>query len=177
MSTNSEIGPIELRMVPRMRVARCYWNGRAGELGPALHRVRDAAKLRGVGPVGVSMAIFPEQIVASVDHDGHVLIPRLNAELRVPVSNTAALVHGEDGQPDIEFVRVDRFRAACRLYSGQVGVSLREAQEEIFSWMDAAGLARHGTRHHHAYMPNVLPGEITLELRVPIAREGRETPG
>lgn len=177
MSDGPEIGDIEMRMVPRMRVARCYWHGPAGELGPALQRVQDAARLRGVGPVGVAMAIFPEQVVACIDSDGNVLIPSLHAELRVPVSNTAALVPGETDEPDIEFVRVDRFRAACRLYSGHVNVSLREAQEEIFTWMDAAGLPRHGTRHHHAYMPNVHPGEITLELRVPVAKEGQDATG
>ncbi len=169
--TPADIGPIELRTVPRMRVARCFWTGPAGQLGAALRRVEDAARSRGVGPVGVSIAVFPRQVVASVDASGSVVIPPLHAELRVPVSNTAPLVPGVDGAPDVEFVRVDRVRAACRLYSGQVGVSLREAQEEIFAWMDAAGLPRHGTRHHHAYMPNVHPGAITVELRVPIAKE------
>ena len=164
-----DIGPIELRTIPRMRVARCFFQGRSQDLGPTLLKVEEAARTRGVGPVGVSIIVFPAHHTADMDQEGRVLIPTIHAELRVPVSNTAALVPGEDGTPDVEFVRVDRFRAACRLYSGPVGGALREAQEEMFAWIDKAGLLRHGTRHHHAWMPNVHPGEITLEIRVPVA--------
>ncbi len=164
-----DIGTIELRTIPRMRVARCFFQGRSQDLGPMLLKVEEAARTRGVGPVGVSIIVFPAHHTADMDPDGRVLMPTIHAELRVPVSNTAALVPGEDGAPDVEFVRVDRFLAACRLYSGPVGGALREAQEEMFAWIDKAGLLRHSTRHHHAWMPNVRPGEITLEIRVPVA--------
>lgn len=160
-----DVGAIELRTVPRMRVARCFYEGDARGLGPALKEVEDAARRRGVGPVGVSIAMFPRWVEAVTAADGSVRVPPLYAELRVPVSNVAEPVL--DGLP-IEFVRVDRFRAVCRLYSGPVGTSLRLAQEEMFAWIDRAGLQRHGTRHHHAYMPNVHPGEISVELRVPV---------
>jgi|GEM_PF-2010224 len=163
-----QIGPIEVRMLPRMRVARCFFHGATSELAPAIATVEAAARLRGVGPVGVVIVVFPEQVQARVDAGGGMVIPRLHAEVRVPVSNTAALVPGD---VDVEFVRVDRVRAACRMYSGEAGGALRAAQEGIFAWMDDAGLPRHGTRHHHAYMPNVRPGEISIELRVPIAKK------
>ncbi|MCO4769774.1 MAG: hypothetical protein KDA24_07055 [Deltaproteobacteria bacterium] len=163
-----DISPIELRTVPRMRVARLFYAGSSSGLGPALKEVEAAARLRGVGPVGVAIALFPAQATASLDTEGRLQVPTLHAELRVPVSNTAESVAREGGS--IEFVRVDRFRAACRVYSGPVGVALRHAQEEMFAWIDDAGLVRHGTRHHHAYMPNVEPGEISLEIRVPVSK-------
>jgi len=161
-----DVGPIELRTVPRMRVARCFYEGDARGLGPALKQVEEAARLRRVGPVGVSIAVFPAWVEAVTTEDGSVRVPPLFAELRVPVSNVAETV--ADAAIPIEFVRVDRFRAVCRLYSGPAGSALRRAQEEMFAWIDKAGLQRHGTRHHHAYMPNVHPGEISLELRVPV---------
>lgn len=160
-----DVGAIEVRTVPRMRVARCFYEGDARGLAPALKQVEDAARSRGVGPVGVSIVMFPRWVEAVAAPDGSVHVPPIYAELRVPVSNVAEPVMAD---LPIEFVRVDRFRAACRLYSGPVGAALRDAQQEMFAWIDKAGLHRHGTRHHHAYMPNVHPGEISLELRVPV---------
>ena len=160
-----EVGPIELRTLPRMRVARAFWAGAPTDLGRALAQVEEAARSAGVGPCGVSMAVYPRQVQARLDGT-RLDVPQVVAELRTPVSDLAAPVAGE---LPIDFVRVDRLRAACRMYSGPPGDALRQALGELFAWMDRSKLARRGTCHHQAFLPNVHPGQVTVELRVPVA--------
>jgi hypothetical protein len=92
----------------------------------------------------------------------------VHAEIRLPVSDLTEPLEATDSHPAIDFVRIDRERAACRMFSGRPGTALATAVQGLFTWVDRSGLAREGGCHHHVYMPNPEPRSINVEIRVPV---------
>jgi len=152
------VGPIELRVLPRMRVARCQVYCAPNELWPIVEAVQAAVAATRVAVAGVPSIVFP----------GLSFEPRVHAEIRLPVSDLTDTIPATDAHPTIEFVRIDRERAACRMFSGRPGTALATAVQGLFTWVDRSGLARQGGCHHHVYMPNPEPRSINVEIRVPV---------
>lgn len=157
-SESTHVGPIELRVIPRMRVARCFVHCAPAELWPLVEAVKTAASSAGVAVAGVPIVVFP----------GVATEARVHAEIRIPMSNVAAPIAASDAHPDIDFVRIERHRAACRTFSGVPGSALAGAVDGLFAWVDRSKLERAGDEHHHVYMPNTEPRAITMEIRVPV---------
>lgn len=158
-SDGPQVGPIELRVIPRMRVARVVVRCLPDALWPAVEAAKAAVTVRSrVAVAGVPIVVFP-----GLAHEEHV-----TAEIRVPVSDVAPPIPASDVLPEVTFTRIDRHRAACRTFSGRPGSALARAVDGLFSWVDANKLGRNGGEHHHVYTPNSEPRAITMEIRVPV---------
>lgn len=157
-SESLHVGPIELRVIPRMRVARCEVYCAPDALWPLVEAVRAAVAGTQVAVAGVPCIVFP----------GLSFEPMVHAEIRIPVSDLAEPLPETAAHPAIEFVRLDRERAACRAFFGRPGTALATAVQGLFAWVDRSGLSREGGCHHHVYMPNAEPRSINVEIRVPV---------
>lgn len=158
VAENLHVGPVDLRVIPRMRIARCWVQCAPDALWPTVEAVQRAAAETGVAVAGVPIVVF----------DGVALQPLVHAEIRVPVSDLAGPVAGTDSHPPIDFLRIDRERVACRTFSGRPGSALAAAVQDLFAWVDRSGLTRQGGLHHHVYMANTEARAITMEIRVPV---------
>jgi effector-binding domain-containing protein len=149
---------IEVRTVPRMRLATLAWTGPGVALGGALAGVEAFAREAGIGPVGPLLVVFPELVFRpGVDPDEvHV-----RADLCVPITRE---IEGRDG---IRCVRSPRQHCACLLFSGPPGPGLRAAHEVLAEWTAEHALLRDGASVHHAYLNTVGP-DWTIELRLPL---------
>lgn len=147
--------PVQVRDIPAMRVARLQWSGAPAAIGEAFERVTAFAVRHGVGPVGPLVGMYP-QIADGAE--------RIEAEIQVPLTR---LVESDDEA--IETLRVPRCRAACLMYNGPMDARFRLEHGALFDWMDARGLPRTGTAHHHAYITGTSSSaEWTVEIRVPV---------
>jgi effector-binding domain-containing protein len=144
--------PVQVRDLPRARVARVAYTGPAAAIGDALERAQSFAVRHGVGPCGPAEASF--EAIAPPGED-------VRATVSVPLTRLP-----EDGD-GVELLRLPRRRAACLLFTGPLGPRFRAMHLELFAWMDQRGLPRAGTAHEHAYIANDEQG-WTIEIRVPI---------
>ena len=88
----------------------------------------------------------------------------IEANILVPMTRLP-----ESDDPDVETVRLPRLRAACSMYAGPMGPEFRRRHAALFAWMDARGVPRKGTAHHHAYLAGRgAVGDWTVEIRVPV---------
>ncbi len=155
---NLHVGPIEVRVLPRMRVARCQVHCAPADLWPMVEAVRAAVASTRVAVAGVPSIVF----------DGLSFEALVHAEIRIPVSDLTDPIPATDAHPAIDFIRLDRERAACRLFCGRPGSALATAVQGLFAWVDRNGLSREGGCHHHVYMPNTEARSINVEIRVPV---------
>jgi hypothetical protein len=78
---------------------------------------------------------------------------------------------------DHPVVEIGPMRVASVHYSGVSGESFLRAHRDLFSWMDAQGHPRAGTRHLHVCLAgSASGGELSVELRVPLIGGGAPRP-
>jgi len=145
--------PVQVRDLPRARVAQATFTGPAAAIGQSLQRLEAFAVREGIGPCGPSTASFDS--IAAPGQD-------VTARLAVPLTRLP-----DDADPGIELLRTPRCRAACLLFVGPLGPGFRSRHLDLFAWLDARGMPRTGTAHEHAYIANDDSG-WTIEIRVPI---------
>jgi hypothetical protein len=148
--------PVQVRDLPRARVAQVGYTGPAPGIGAAFERVNQFVLEHGIGPCGPLIGVYDR--IGEPEADVHALV-------QVPV--TRLLEDGPHG--GIDTVRLGRIRAASLMFHGEMGPGFRQAHFDLFAWMDTQGLPRAGTAHQHAYIAGTGVGsEWTIEIRVPI---------
>lgn len=148
--------PVQVRDLPGMRVAEAEYSGPAVGVGGTFDRVNRFVLEQGIGPCGPLLGVY-----AQIGEPGS----DVEALVRVPVTR---LLDGEP-EPGIRTLRLPRQRAACLMFSGLMGPEFRQLHFDLFAWMDAQGLPRAGTAHHHAYIAGTgASSSWTVEVRVPI---------
>ena len=147
---------VQLRDVAAMRVATFSYEGAPEGVGEAFETLERWVKERGLFAAGPLVARYPE--LATAPAAGTV-----RAELMIPLTR---LPQAADG---VCCERVPTFRAACAMFDGAMDARFRQSHEELFAWVDAAGLTRAGTAHDHAYIRTGRGlGHWTVEIRVPV---------
>lgn len=155
--------PVQVRDLPAARVAELQYEGDAAGIGAAFDRVNRFVLEHEIGPCGPLLGVY-----ARIGEPGDPV----HARVQVPV--TRLLDSSPD--PDIRTYRLSRTRAACLMYTGLMGPPFRQHHFDLFAWMDANGLPRAGTTHHHAYVAGTGGASTwTVEIRVPIV--GGRAPG
>ena len=155
--------PVQVRDLPAMRVAQVEYAGPAAAVGAAFDRVNRFVLEQGIGPCGPLIGMYARIAEPGAD---------VEALVHVPVTRLLDV----DPEPDIRTLRLTRQRAACLMFSGAMGPEFRQHHFDLFAWMDAQGLPRAGTAHHHAYIAGTGAASAwTVEIRVPIV--GSRAPG
>jgi len=147
----------QVRDLPAMRAAVLAYEGPPDGVGSAFERLEAWVAEQGLFAAGPLIAAY-----AGLESASPVL-PVVRAELMIPLTRLPP------SGGDIEGRRVPSVRAACLMFDGAMDARFRATHEELFAWIDAQGLQRDGTAHHHAYIRTGSGlGHWTVEIRVPV---------
>jgi len=146
---------IQVRELPGQRSLCSRYQGPRSGFASAVEKLTGHAASSGVGPCGPTLADY-----------AHLASDELDATLDVTI---LVPVRGRPESEEYPVIEGRPMRAACMHYTGPSDQAFRRAHEALFSWMDANGFPRMGTRHFHAYLAGQEGNaEWTVELRVPV---------
>jgi len=149
--------PVQVRDVAAMRAATTTYAGPPEGVGAAFEALERWVAERGLFPAGPFIAAYE-----SLGEAGPV-VPDVRAELMIPLTRLP------DDEGAVRCRKVPTLRAACVMFDGAMDARFRAVHEELFAWVDAAGMERDGTAHHHAYIRTGRGlGHWTVEIRVPV---------
>jgi len=140
-----------------MRAACTEYVGPPEGVGAAFEGLETWVADRGLFPAGPFIAAYDALGSATPT------VPEVHAQLMIPLTRLP------EGEGPIVCRRVPSVRAACVMFDGAMDARFRRAHEDLFAWVDARGLAREGTAHHHAYIRTGRGlAHWTVEIRVPL---------
>jgi len=149
---------VQVRDLPAMRIAARVHDAPAQELDQTVEALHRFVSSEGVGPAGPVMVVYPHW--TDLWGDEGATLPVL-AEVQLPVTRLVA-------SDEVETRRIPSTRAACVIYQGVLGPAFRACHTTLFHWVEAQGLVRKGTTHHHAYLAQGPGPAWTIEIRVPL---------